>query len=119
MRKKLIIVIVLVLAGSISLAFAWMKRDRGPLVASGTLEARNISVGSKVGGRIDRVLVVEGDHVEKGQLLVAFDSSELEGQLLQARGRLEAAQANLEKMLRGSRPDFPAQWDPKLGIHVT
>jgi multidrug resistance efflux pump len=79
------------------------------LTASGTLEARNISIGSKVGGRITRVLVREGDHVEPNQLLVVFDSAELEGQLLQAQGRVEAARANLAKMLRGSRPEEIAE----------
>jgi multidrug resistance efflux pump len=101
-------VAVLVL-GTISLAFAWINRQNGSLTASGTLEARNISIGSKVGGRITRVLVREGDHVEPNQLLVVFDSVELEGQLLQAQGRVEAARANLTKMLRGSRPEEIAE----------
>src|SRR6185369_8866330 len=38
-----------------------------------------------------------------------FDSAELEGQLLQAQGRVQAAHANLEKMLRGSRPEEIAE----------
>src|SRR5262249_33520586 len=78
---------------------------------SGTLEARNINVGSKVGGRVSRVLIHEGDRVEPDQVLVEFDSSELEGQLLQAQGRVEAAKANLDKMLRGSRPEDIAEAD--------
>jgi len=36
-----------------------------------TLEARNIEVGSKVGGRILRVLAQEGDLVQPNQLLVS------------------------------------------------
>src|SRR5262249_35281231 len=90
-------------------AFAWRNNGADRLGASGTLEARNINVGSKVGGRISRVLVREGDHVEPNQLLVVFDSAELEGQLLQAQGRVEAARANLEKMLRGSRREEIAE----------
>ena len=54
-------------------------------------------------------MVREGDHVEPNQLLVVFDSAELEGQLLQAQGRVEAARANLAKMLRGSRPEEIAE----------
>ena len=42
-------------------------------------------------------------------MLVVFDSAELEGQLLQAQGRVEAARANLAKMLRGSRPEEIAE----------
>ena len=108
-KKKMAIVVVVLVLGSISLAFAWMNRDNRSLIASGTLEARNISIGSKVGGRVSRVLVREGDHVEANQLLVVFESAELEGQLLQAQGRVEAARANLAKMLRGSRPEEIAE----------
>src|SRR6185312_3071114 len=97
------------MVGSITAAFAWKSRGDKMLTASGTLEARNISIGSKVGGRITRVLVREGDRVEANQLLVSFDSAELEGQLLQAQGRVEAARANLTKMLRGSRPEEIAE----------
>jgi multidrug resistance efflux pump len=109
MRKKLVLIAVVVTLGGLSAAFAWKSRRAPELVASGTLEARNINVGSKVGGRVSHVLVREGDRVEANQLLVTFDSAELEGQLLQAQGRVEAARANLEKMLRGSRPEEIAE----------
>lgn len=109
MKKRIIVIAVVVVAGGISAGYAWRGSAPESLTASGTLEARNISVGSKVGGRISQVLVHEGDHVEPHQLLVAFDSAELQGQLLQAQGREEAACANLEKMQRGSRPEEIAE----------
>src|SRR5262249_18280371 len=73
----------------------WFQRDTG-LDGSGTVEARNIRVGSKIGGRIDKVLVREGDHVEAGQLLITFDDKELLASLEQSR-------ANAEKAGRGYR----------------
>jgi len=109
MKKKLVVVVALLVVGGLSAAFAWRSKGADGLAASGTLEARNISVGSKVGGRVSRVLVREGDRVEPNQLLVIFDSAELEGQLLQAQGRVEAARANLAKILRGSRPEEIAE----------
>lgn len=109
MKKKIALIAGVLVVGSLSLAFAWKSQRTDQLVASGTLEARNINVGSKVGGRVIRVLVREGDHVEPDQLLVMFDSAELEGQLLQAQGRVESARANLAKMLRGSRPEEIAE----------
>lgn len=108
MKKRIIIVAILVVA-ALGGAFAWNSRGTDTPSASGTLEARNISVGSKVGGRITHVLVHEGDRVEANQLLVVFDSAELEATLLQAQGRVEAARANLAKMLRGSRPEEIAE----------
>ena len=109
MKKKLAIVALILVVGGLTAAFAWKRKGDGQLMASGTLEARNINVGSRVGGRVSSVLIHEGDRVEPNQLLVVFDSSELEGQLLQARGRVEAARANLTKMLRGSRPEEIAE----------
>jgi HlyD family secretion protein len=109
MKKKIVPILAVLVVGSFSLAYAWKSQRTDQLAASGTLEARNINVGSKVGGRVSRVLVREGDRLEPNQLLVVFDSAELEGQLLQAQGRVQAARANLEKMLRGSRPEEIAE----------
>src|SRR5215475_15446696 len=109
MKKKVAIIAGVLIVGSFSAAYAWKSHSDRSLTASGTLEARNISIGSKVGGRVSHVLVHEGDHVEANQLLVVFESAELEGQLLQAQGRVDAARANLAKMLRGSRPEEIAE----------
>lgn len=72
------------------------------LEGSGTVEARNIRVGSMVGGRIVDVRVREGDRVEAGQVLVTFDEQQL-------RAALDEARANLEKMQKGSRPEDIAE----------
>jgi multidrug resistance efflux pump len=109
MKRKLVFIVAVLVLGSISLAYAWKSRGDNSVVASGTLEARNISIGSKIGGRVTHVLAHEGDRVEANQLLVVFDSAELEGQLLQAQGRVEEARANLAKMLHGSRPEEIAE----------
>jgi multidrug resistance efflux pump len=106
MKRKIILVAVIATAAALLLGVnSWSHRGDVPLTASGTLEARNINVGSKEGGRVARVLASEGDRLEAGQLLVTFDAAELAAQVLQARGKLEQAQANLAKMLHGSRPE--------------
>lgn len=91
--------------------YAYRQWLAGPaeLTASGVLEARNIGVGSKVGGRISAIRVREGDHVEAGQILVEFEAGEQAARLEQARGRLQQARANLEKLENGSRPEDIAE----------
>ena len=79
----------------------WFRRDNS-LRGSGTVEARNIRVGSEVGGRIDKVLVREGDAVQPGQVLITFDDKELQAALEQSR-------ANAVKMERGYRPEEIAE----------
>lgn len=109
MKAKAIVFILIVAAVAIGFgAYRFLQREPS-VTASGTLEARNITVGSKVGGRVTQVLVAEGDSVTKDQLLVTFDDAELHAALLQARGRYAQAQATLAKMQRGSRPEEIAQ----------
>jgi multidrug resistance efflux pump len=106
MKRKILLVAVIATAVALLLGVnSWFHRSDESLTASGTLEARNINVGSKEGGRVAKVLASEGDRLEAGQLLVMFDDPELAARVLQARGKLEQAQANLAKMLHGSRPE--------------
>jgi multidrug resistance efflux pump len=105
MNKKFLIAVIALIAVAAIAAYGFFGRRSDNLTASGTLEARNISVGSKVGGRVSEVLAHEGDHVEVGQLLVKFEDSELEAQVLQARGHYEQTKAAYEKAVRGARPE--------------
>jgi HlyD family secretion protein len=101
-RKRIFILVVLAaVVTATALYAAWFRRDAA-LQGSGTVEARNIRVGSKVGGRIDKVLVREGDPVESGQVLITFDDKELHAALEQSR-------ANAEKAQRGFRPEEIAE----------
>ena len=97
-RKRLILPLLAVALVTVA-AFSmnWFHRDNA-LQGSGTVEARNIRVGSKVGGRIDKVLVREGDSVEAGQILITFDDKEL-------LASLAASRANAEKAERGFRTE--------------
>ncbi|MCX7029071.1 MAG: efflux RND transporter periplasmic adaptor subunit [Spirochaetes bacterium] len=84
--------------------------SRGPISRTlryaGTLEPRAIvTVLSKVPGRVERILVSEGDTVTKGQLLVLMEDDVAHLQADQASASLEAARAQLEKAQRGVRPE--------------
>ncbi|HEY2822752.1 MAG TPA: efflux RND transporter periplasmic adaptor subunit [Candidatus Acidoferrum sp.] len=103
MRKRIVIIVVVVAAIFAGLAYSegWFARDSS-LQGSGTVEARDIRVGSKVGGRIDQVLVREGDTVKAGQVLITFDDKELQA-------ALDQSKAAAEKAARGYRPEEVAE----------
>src|SRR5258707_14803044 len=103
MNRKLILILLaaVVAVAATALYAGWFHRDTA-LQGSGTVEARNIRVGSKIGGRIDKVLVREGDSVQPGQILITFDDKELQAALEQSR-------ANAQKALRGYRPEEIAE----------
>jgi HlyD family secretion protein len=99
-RIGVIVVIAAVLVAAVYSA-GWFHRDSA-LQGSGTVEARDTRVGSKIGGRIDQVLVREGDRVQPGQVLITFDDKELQASLDQSR-------AAAEKAKRGYRPEEIAE----------
>lgn len=76
---------------------------------SGSVETREIQIGSKIGGRVTVVPVEEGQHVNAGTLLVRFECDELKAQRVQAAAAEEQAQADLDRMLRGNRPEEIAE----------
>jgi HlyD family secretion protein len=102
-RKRVVIIVLVVAAVGAGLAYSagWFRHDSS-LQGSGTVEARDIRVGSKVGGRIEKVLVREGDTVQAGQVLITFDDKELQAALDQSR-------AAAEKARRGYRPEEIAE----------
>jgi HlyD family secretion protein len=98
---------LIIAAGVIGLALlAWQAWQRAqPYEWSGTVEARTISVGSRVGGRVKAVRAQEGDRVAAGQALVEIEPADLPAQRLMAKAQLEGAMANLDKLKKGARPE--------------
>lgn len=76
-----------------------------PLEWSGTIEVHEISVGSRAGGRVKEVLVKEGEHVDAGQPLLVLETGDLEAQKAIAVAQLDQANAALEKLKNGARPE--------------
>lgn len=83
---------------------------RGPVErsirVSGTLEAaRTVAVTPKVGGRIERIFVEEGQAVLKGELLVQIEDRAARLQMEQAQAAWRAAEAQYEQARRGPRAE--------------
>ena len=102
-RIALAVGILAVIAGSL---YGWLSAGRDPsLTASGNIEADEILVGSKVGGRVSKVLVREGDRVQAGQVLIELERDELEARRAEVAGQIAQFQAALDQLRRGSRPE--------------
>jgi HlyD family secretion protein len=97
-------------AGPVTAPVVVQNPSRGPISRtlrySGTLEPHAmVTVLSRVSGRVERILVSEGDTVKKGQLLVLMEDDVARLQADQVSAALEAAKAQLEKARRGVRPE--------------
>jgi multidrug resistance efflux pump len=82
------------------------------LVASGNIEAEEVSVAAEMGGRIVEMLADEGDEVATGSVLVQLDRTVSLAQrkgaaaaVMQAQAALDAAQAQLDLALAGARSE--------------
>lgn len=106
MKRRIIIAgsAAAVLVAVIWAVSAWVAH-RSRYEYSGTVETREIQIGSKIGGRVTDVPVEEGQTVKAGTVLVRFECDELKAQRAQAQAAVEQAQADLDKMLRGNRPE--------------
>ena len=101
MRARLILVLVLA-AGLVALLF-WSRSHDEPPVVSGYLEAHEIRVGSRVGGRVAELFVEEGDVVSAGQRLVRFEPYDLRELRAEAAARVDEAASRLALLEAGYR----------------
>jgi len=99
-RKKLIKIIVILAVLGLGIYYAaiygiaYLNRDK--LYASGTIEAVEIEVASKVQGRVASFAVDEGDIVKKGDIIASLESDELAASLDQARAIELTAKVKLD-----------------------
>jgi multidrug resistance efflux pump len=87
------------------LLFASACRTERGAQYSGTVETREIQVGSKVGGRVTEVLIEEGQQVRANAPLIRFEAEELKARREQLEARIAQAEAELARLERGFRPE--------------
>ncbi|UNM97226.1 HlyD family efflux transporter periplasmic adaptor subunit [Ignatzschineria rhizosphaerae] len=92
-RKKYIIGGIIIL-GLIIIANYFLNRDQmeGFIKSNGRIEVTPLDISTKLPGRVDKILVDEGDYVEEGQLLAIMQLDSLEAQLAEAEAYHQQAQ---------------------------
>ncbi|MEQ5834262.1 biotin/lipoyl-binding protein [Marinobacter sp. NFXS9] len=68
----------------------------GIVSGNGRIEATGIDIATKLAGRVEEILVREGDFVEPGQVLARMDTRSLEAELRQVRAERQRARNALE-----------------------
>ena len=99
------IVISLLVIAAIGMGWYLIKTYReeaiykNPAFASGNgrLEATEINIAAKLAGKIESVLVEEGDYVKQGQHLAQMQTNTLEAELEQAKAQIKVKEAELEQ----------------------
>jgi HlyD family secretion protein len=98
-------ILALVVPVVLSTASCRGKGDPSTIVASGHVEATEVRISTKVGGRLLTFPVEEGDRVAEVQELARVDTVDIELALAQARAERDQADAELRLRLSGSRKE--------------
>ncbi|NUG01552.1 HlyD family efflux transporter periplasmic adaptor subunit [Acinetobacter oleivorans] len=118
MNKKLIAVVLVVIAVIIIGFWAWKYNNKNQkdsvLTLYGNVDIRQVSLAFEQSGRIEKLLVQEGDKVKAGQLLAALNTNALHIQAKQAQAQLKAQQEAIVKQDVGARPEEITQAKAQL-----
>lgn len=104
--KKIILLFILIIGGA---GFFYWKAHKPEMKDEiklfGNVEIRQVSLGFRVPGRLEKIFFEEGETVKNDELLGYIDPVPYEIQKTEAGAALIQAQANLEKMQKGHRPE--------------
>jgi len=117
-RAPRIVIALVVLSTAAGFGYERLTRDRSPdsIEVTGTVEAREADLGFQAAGRLERLNAREGDLIEVGTELAALDRSELLAERAVALARIDAAQAYLTELVRGSRAEDIARAEALLSV---
>lgn len=97
MSRKYLLIAALVIVGLVVAGFRAWQQQAGPgddgafLASNGRIEATEIDIATKLAGRVDEILVREGDFVRTGDLLATMQVQTLQAQLREARAHRQQA----------------------------
>jgi multidrug resistance efflux pump len=108
-KRAALLSAVVLLALAATGFWAYRSRRQPGLVLSGAIEARDVQVGSLLGGRVAAVHVDEGASVSAGQPLVTFETDLVDAQVGEQEAVVAQASAALARVLKGPRSEERAR----------
>ncbi|NJN69375.1 MAG: HlyD family efflux transporter periplasmic adaptor subunit, partial [Nitrospira sp.] len=100
-RKELVLLVlaILVAIGGFLALDRWVLNSGLPdglIQVNGRIEGDHVTIAGKYPGRIQELLVREGDQVTKGQVLIKLDDAQISARVEQARHAFEAVEAEVQ-----------------------
>ena len=101
MSKKGLLIGLAVVVLAVAAYFAWSKLTAeglpsGFVASNGRIEAVEIDISTKTAGRLQDIMVREGDFVKAGQVLAQMDTAQLEARKRQAEAQLRRAKIAID-----------------------
>ena len=107
MKKSLIAFVLALSVASCS------KKSNDNIPIQGKVERDELAIVGKIAGRIDKILVQEGDFVKKGDTLAILDIPELVAKKAQAKGAVKSAAAQYDMSVQGATTNQLKQLNAK------
>jgi membrane fusion protein YbhG len=100
-----IVIAALVVVLGLATVYAARRFGGGgaPIQVTGTIEALQVDVSAKIGGRISQLLVTDGSPVTAGQVVAVLDTTDLAAEQRRAEAAVVTAEAQLRDLVAGAR----------------
>jgi RND family efflux transporter MFP subunit len=85
--------------------YLWPAPDRSRIDVVGMIEAPEVNITSRIGGRIKDLDLIEGDHVTKGQVVCRIEDIDIRNQFEKAKADLAHNEADLAQAKRNLSRD--------------
>jgi HlyD family secretion protein len=112
-KKGVVIVAVVVIAAAAAGFEIWSRvverENAGELTLYGNVDIREVELAFRVAGRLQTMHFDEGDSIAAGDVVAEIDGEPYREALAVSAARVAQAQANLEKLKSGSRPQEVAR----------
>ena len=115
LKQSTVLVVAIIAFLGLTLAWSfWAELDQvsrapGQVIPTGRLQV----IQSTDGGQIKQILVREGDHVRKGQLLVQLDQVKLNASVGEARGKVASLMSTMAR-INAELFDRPLSFPPEV-----
>lgn len=113
-HKKRIIGLAAVVAVAVSAGYYYLSRQNDEFVLYGNVDIRQVSLAFNSSERIEKMLVEEGDRVQKNDLLATLESKPLELSIAKSEAAIEKQEAVVQRLKNGSRPEEIEQSAAKM-----
>ena len=105
-KKYWALVIPILVVGIALFFYSKQDDDNEENVIIGMVDATSVDVAAEFPGRLDSLLVSQGDTVKKGQLLAILRTNEIDAIKAQALAGIDAAKGQLDLLKQGARPEL-------------
>jgi HlyD family secretion protein len=103
-----LIVTAVLFAAIIGIAIWYLVRPE-PLLVQGEADSTRIDIAARVSGRLAKIAVTRGENIAAAATLLVIDNPELVAELGQAEAEKTVADAELQRIKVGTRPEIIAQ----------